>query len=869
MGKKTKIGKQRKDKFYQLAKETGYRSRAAFKLIQLNRKFEFLQKSRVCVDLCAAPGGWMQVARENMPVSSIVIGVDLFPIKPIAGCISLVEDITTDKCRTAISKELKTWKADIVLHDGAPNVGKNWLFDAFQQVSLTLSAIKLATQLLRSGGWFVTKVFRSKDYQALIWVLKQLFKKVHATKPQASRSESAEIFVVCQFYIAPDKLDPKFFDPKYVFSELDIEPSNKLNVFHPERKKKSKPHGYPENDYTLYHKLPVSDFIANSNGISALQTISEIAIDDEKIANHPLTTKEIVECCKDIKVLGRKDLRKLLAWWKELHNEFHVDVKNADEEKSDETNLIETTAEENLDEVEDKEAALIDEEISRLKAEEAKELKRKKKKALKERIKLNERLNLKMIHKGDEGPKLESDDMFTLKQIKTHEMLSKVTDQEPDYVVESDPESDDEVEKVEIKPKKIHYETDKGQLSSSGTHYKDDSDSESNNSDEDDSDSDKSGLGLSDSDDDEDDKKFIAKNKVMKRNKINGESENNPLITDLDDRDKKTKKIHKAELWFEKDIFKNLENENDEEYELDNMVKSIKDKGGYVIGTENESESNKKMENKKSKKINTENDDELSADSDYDMNEFEESSKKSKKTANAKKIKKSGGADGFEVVSKEATTKPFGKRKLNEEDLALGSLLVQSKKSRRDLIDTAWNRYAFNDEHLPDWFVQDEDKHMKKEAPVPKELVDEYKKRVEDLNVRPIKKVMEAKARKKKRAIRKLEKAKKKAEALMDNTDLTEREKSKQIKSLYSKATREPKKEITYVVAKKNGAQKRATRPAGLKGLYKMVDPRMKKDLRAAKAKEKTKGRGKKLPRGNKQRRSRPKTNAGKGKKHK
>lgn len=168
--------------------------------------------------------------------------------------------------------------------------------------------------------------------------------------------------------------------------------------------------------------------------------------------------------------------------------------------------------------------------------------------------------------------------------------------------------------------------------------------------------------------------------------------------------------------------------------------------------------------------------------------------------------------------------------------MALAQQMATGEKKSQDVVDDGFNKLAFRDmDGLPEWFLDDEGKHSKPNRPISKAAAAAIKEKLRAINARPVKKVMEAKGRKKLKAAQKLERLRKKSATLEEDDALSERDKSQEIQKLMSKAAKKkPKREVKLVVAK--GANRGISgRPRGVKGKYKIVDSRMKKDIRAQK----------------------------------
>nr|XP_056720617.1 pre-rRNA 2'-O-ribose RNA methyltransferase FTSJ3 [Euleptes europaea] len=695
--------------------------------------------------------------------------------------------------------------------------------------SLTLSALKLACDFLSKGGWFITKVFRSRDYQPLLWIFQQLFHKVQATKPQASRNESAEIFVVCQGYLAPEKIDSKFFDPKFAFKEVEVQAKSVSELV---SQKKPKAEGYEDGATILYNRYTLTDFLKAPNPVDFLSKASEIVIDNEELQRHSATTEEVCHCCRDIRVLGRKELRALLNWraklrrflakkLKEQAKEMNINLSSGEEEEEAQSERAPPEPQGAIEEREEKaEEEELERKLADLKAQEMAELKRKKRKILRERRRQRERVELKMdlpgVSVADDG----DTGMFSLRAIGKSQLLHEVVQGDmaaadsfvattmgtDDLSLSEEDESDDvslaseldDEELAEVEERASRLRSARGPVRAAEEEEEEDAEAE------------------------------------------------NPLLVPLEDKEEREK--HQAHLWFGKEAFAGIEDDDDEDLEIGQaQTLSQSQVAPAAVSRKVEKKQKQLPKREATPEVTLEGGQDSEGtkapseakDSDTDQSDDSDSDEERVQPASGVGVKRPlAEAGGIEVVPIEDPVKRA--RVLDPEGLALGAVIVSSRKATRDLVDGSFNRYTFNEEdgELPEWFIQNEQQHRRKPLPVDRQAVEEARLHWREINARPIKKVAEAKARKKRRMLKKLEQMKKKAESVVNTVDISEREKAAQLRSIYKKAgLGKEKRKVTYVVSKK-GAGRKVRRPAGVKGQFKVVDSRLKKDMRAQKQKE-------------------------------
>eukprot|EP01061_Rhynchopus_euleeides_P030414 TRINITY_DN50540_c0_g1_i1.p1 TRINITY_DN50540_c0_g1~~TRINITY_DN50540_c0_g1_i1.p1 ORF type:complete len:811 (+),score=425.10 TRINITY_DN50540_c0_g1_i1:83-2515(+) len=730
-GKKQKA-KERLDKFYELAKTMGYRSRASFKLVQLNKKYDFLSKAKTLVDLCAAPGSWSQVAAKEMPAGSTIIGVDLVKIAPLKGCKFIQGDIFLDKTRNQIKAMLDKKKCEVVIHDGAPNVGGTYAKDAFNQNALTLKACKLACELLLPDGWFVTKVFRSTDSDRLTWVFKQLFEKVEQYKPAASRQQSAEVFVVCGGFKAPKRLDADLFSIKTVFEEINDEQivDKSDPTLGKQGSKKNQGYNLPDGRMLLYEKVPVSAFLEAEDPKQFLNVYNEITWEgDEELQSHKLTNFDVKECFKDLKVISQWDQNKLIKWAKAINrerNEARQDDREAEREAA------RLTAEMGEDSGDDDEK--IGKEIDAMHKRQEKAKKRQEKKMIDRKLTQAERLGYDLEEHAD-GPT--QNDFYEFSKSDLVNLRADVDEKDYD-------ENADIGRETEIAGYDIHKRDEEGR--DLVMNAEDDDDDE-------DEDEDDAGANVDFGGDDEEDDTRPTKRSTDKAYTTTGD--------------------------YYKSIERLFDNayRNRDDYESDELVSGDESADDIqpekYIDTDEEEDSSSDDDDEDSDSIAQERKVQRTpkrvtpatggaatkkgdAEEEEDPKTLQQALRsdrvdKMKAGKKGKKTKTKKGPGGFEEIPTEMLN-PDTRAKT----LAIAQQMLESKKRKREILEDGIHRYCFPDDGLPKWFLDEERRHNIRPLPITKAEVDEQVARFKEVNARPSKKVAEAIGRRRKRAADKL-----------------------------------------------------------------------------------------------------------------
>lgn len=189
------LTRQLNDPYVAEAKRLGYRSRAAFKMQEIQQKFNLLHPNHTVVDLGCAPGGWTQIIAPIVGGKGTVVGIDLLPVEPIEGAVMLQGDFADDNAPHMLKSHLNG-KANGVFSDMAANTTGHKKTDHLQIIALVEMALLFALEILAKDGYFVAKVFSGGTEQDVLHIMKQHFTHIHHYKPQSSRKDSAEMYVI-------------------------------------------------------------------------------------------------------------------------------------------------------------------------------------------------------------------------------------------------------------------------------------------------------------------------------------------------------------------------------------------------------------------------------------------------------------------------------------------------------------------------------------------------------------------------------------------------------------------------------------------------------------------------------------------------
>ncbi len=199
------VEERRHEHYYKLAKKQGYRSRASYKLLQIDERFGIFKIGDSVADLGAFPGGWLQVAKEKVGEKGKVVGLDLRRIRPMEGVETILGDITEDSTMIELLSKVGG-KVDVVISDMAPNIAGHYSTDHARSVHLCTYAVNVCDRILKRNGILVMKVFMGDMFDTIKKDVDYRFSSVKVHTPAATRETSSEVYVICKGFYAKNKV---------------------------------------------------------------------------------------------------------------------------------------------------------------------------------------------------------------------------------------------------------------------------------------------------------------------------------------------------------------------------------------------------------------------------------------------------------------------------------------------------------------------------------------------------------------------------------------------------------------------------------------------------------------------------------------